>query len=370
MKKVLFIDRDGILLVEPEDEKVDALAKVSFLPGLFTNLGHIARNLDYHLVMITNQDGLGTESFPENKFWPYHNLLMNTLRGEGIEFDDVFIDRSFVHDPSPNRKPNTGFLTKFIQGDYDMENSFVIGDRWSDMQLAINLNCRGIWLNKRVVDRPGEWRDAIALDAPSWNDVYTYLMALDRKARATRMTSETQIEAAMNLDGKGLCEIDTGLKFLDHMLEQIARHGSIDLVIKAKGDLEVDEHHTCEDVAIVLGDLLRKTLGKKAGIDRYGFVLPMDDCLARVAIDFGGRSWLEWDVRFDREYIGDVPCEMFYHFFKSLSDNARCNLNIRAEGSNEHHKIESIFKAFAKSVLRAKRRNANDFSVPSTKGSL
>ena len=370
MKKVLFIDRDGILMQEPADEQIDQLDKVTFLPGMFSSLKNIVQKLDYTLVMITNQDGLGTDAYPESDFWPFHELLLRSLKGEGIVFDEIFIDRSFAKDNSPYRKPNTGLLTKYMEGAYDLDNSFVIGDRWSDMQLAANLGCKGIWLNKRETDRPGNWRDAIAFEAKEWKNVFSFLMKLDRKAKSIRITNETQIQGSINIDGSGIAELNTGLHFLDHMIDQICRHGSIDLFLETKGDLEVDEHHTMEDTAIVLGGLLKEALGKKAGITRYGYALPMDDCQAQVLLDFGGRSWLEWDVRFDRERIGDVPTEMFYHFFKSVSDHADCNLNIKAEGENEHHKIEAVYKAFAKALKMAKSKSEFDYSIPSTKGSL
>ncbi len=370
MKKILFIDRDGILMEEPWDEQVDSLEKVKFLPGMFTYLGEIVRKLDFHLVMITNQDGLGTKSYPESDFWPYQELLIRSLKGEGIVFDEILIDRSFAKDQSPYRKPNTGMLTKYIEGEYDLENSFVIGDRWSDMQLAANLNANGIWLNRRDSDKSGNWREAVVTNSQNWKEVFNFLMKIDRKAKAQRVTSETKISASMNLDGQGISEIKTGLNFLDHMLEQISRHGGIDLFIEAEGDLDVDEHHTCEDVAIVLGNLFCQALGKKAGITRYGYALPMDDCQAQVLLDFGGRAWLEWDASFNRERIGDVPTEMFYHFFKSFSDHAKCNLNVQAKGVNEHHKIEAIFKALAKAIKMAKEINKSDFSIPSTKGTI
>ena len=370
MKKVLFIDRDGILMEEPGDEQIDRLDKVRFLPGMFKYLGEIAQKLDYVLVMITNQDGLGTKIYPEESFWPIHELLLRSLKGEGVVFDEIFIDRSFAVDNSPYRKPNTGLLTKYMEGDFDMENSYVIGDRWSDMQLAANLNCNGIWLNKRETDKPGNWREAIVKDAKNWKEVFEFLYKKDRKTKSLRVTSETNIKGAINLDGEGIAEIETGLKFLDHMLNQISKHGSVDLFLEAKGDLDVDEHHTCEDVAIVLGQLVYETLGKKAGITRYGFALPMDDCKATVMLDFGGRSWLEWDAEFKRERVGDLPTEMFYHFFKSFAEHAKCNLNIKAEGDNEHHKIEAIFKSFAKALKMAKTRSTSDFSIPSTKGTL
>lgn len=369
MRKVLFIDRDGILLQEPEDEQIDALDKLVFPPGMFSALSDLVAKTDYELVMITNQDGLGTESYPETSFWPYHGLLMRSLAGEGITFSEVLIDRSYARDNSPYRKPNTGLLTKYLTGDYDLENSYVIGDRWSDMQLAVNLGCKGIWLHPRHTDRLGDWKGAVALEAKSWPQVRDYLLRIDRKSTSVRATSETKIVGSMNLDGSGVHDIQTGLSFLDHMLDQICRHGDIDLFLKVDGDLEVDEHHTIEDTAIVVGNLLYNALSKKAGITRYGFALPMDDCEAKVLLDFGGRPWIEWDAHFDREMIGDVPTEMFYHFFKSLSDHAKCNLNIEAKGDNEHHKIESIFKAFAKAVKMAKLRD-DTFDIPSTKGNL
>jgi len=370
MKKVLFIDRDGILLEEPDDEQVDSLDKVKFPDGMFSSLGKIAQTLDYELVMVTNQDGLGSNSYPESDFWPYQELLIRSLAGEGIEFAEICIDRSFAKDNSKYRKPETGLLTKYMKGKYDLENSYVIGDRWSDMQLATNLGCKGIWLNYRENNKKGAWRDSVVLKSSEWADVYNYLVRADRKAVGVRNTSETNINASINLDGSGICKIDTGLSFFDHMLDQIARHGSLDLLIEVQGDLEVDEHHTIEDTAIALGEIFNKALAKKAGITRYGFAIPMDDCKAEVLLDFGGRSWLVWDVEFEREMIGDVPTEMWYHFFKSFCDHAKCNLNISAEGNNEHHKIEAIFKAFSKAIKMAKSRSTNDFSIPSTKGIL
>ena len=355
---------------EPANEQIDDLSKVEFLPGLFTYLGEIVRKLDYHLVMVTNQDGLGSNSYPESNFWPYQELLIRSLKGEGIVFDEICIDRSFASEQSPYRKPSTGSLTKYIEGDYDLENSFVIGDRWSDMQLASNLKSKGIWLNKKESDKQGNWRDVIVCEPKNWKEVFDFLITIDRKAQSIRVTSETHIDASINLDGQGISKIHTGLKFLDHMLNQLSRHGGVDLFITVDGDLEVDEHHTCEDVAIVLGQLFNEALGKKAGITRYGYALPMDDCQAQVLLDFGGRSWLEWDASFNREKIGDVPTEMFYHFFKSFAEHAKCNLIVQANGVNEHHKIEAIFKAFAKSIKMAKERHEFDYSIPSTKGSL
>ena len=370
MKKILFIDRDGILLEEPADEQVDSLSKVKFPKGMFSALSKVVHSLDYKLVMVTNQDGLGTDSYPESDFWPYQELLIRSLAGEGVEFDEICIDRSFEKDNSKYRKPETGLLTKYLNGKYDLENSFVIGDRWSDMQLASNLGCKGIWLHPRENNKEGVWRNAIVLKSENWEEVYTYLIKVDRKATSVRNTNETKISASINLDGSGVAEIKTGLSFFNHMLDQIARHGDIDLTVNVNGDLEVDEHHTIEDTAIALGEIFNNVLAKKAGITRYGYALPMDDCKAQVLLDFGGRPWLVWDVEFEREKIGDVPTEMWYHFFKSFCDHAKCNLNISAEGKNEHHKIESIFKAFARAIKMAKKRNENDYSIPSTKGNL
>ena len=366
MQKILFIDRDGVIIKEPEDQQIDHIDKLTFLPGVFYYLGEIARKLDYLLVMVTNQDGLGTDSFPERDFWPVQELILRSLQGEGIEFDQICIDRSFAVDNSPYRKPGTAMLTKYMNGAYDLANSFVVGDRNTDMQLAQNMGAKGILLNSFDTN-PNE---AIALKANSWKDVWTYLSTVDRKAKSVRTTSETSIIGSINLDGGGVNEIVTGLPFFDHMLEQIAKHGEMDLFIKTKGDLHIDEHHTIEDTAIVFGQLLANALGKKAGIARYGFSLPMDEADAQVLIDFGGRPWLVWDVIFKREKIGDVPTEMFYHFFKTITDHAKCNLNIKANGTNEHHIIEAIFKAFAKSILMAKSKVNGEMNIPSTKGSL
>lgn len=363
MKRVLFIDRDGTLIVEPPtDYQVDSLEKLEFYPGVFQNLSRIARELDYELVMVTNQDGLGTDSFPEADFWPAHNKMMTALSNENIEFDEVLIDKSFPEDDAPTRKPKTGLLTHYIKGSYDLENSFVIGDRESDIELAENLGAKGIFLNP---DKSGK----AVLSTPSWSDIYTFLSSTPRTGKTRRETKETQIEIELNLDGSGKSEISTGLGFFDHMLEQIAKHGKIDLRIQVDGDLHIDEHHVMEDTALTLGETFLKALGSKKGIARYGFLLPMDDCLAQVAIDFGGRPWIVWEAEFNREKIGDVPTEMFYHFFKSFSDAAKCNLNIKAEGDNEHHKIESIFKAFARAIKMAVAKTG-DFSIPSTKGVL
>ena len=364
MKKVLFIDRDGTLVIEPPiDLQLDSLEKLEFYPGVFQNLSRIANELDYELVMVTNQDGLGTASFPEETFWPTHNKVLQAFKNEGIEFSDILIDKSFPEDNLPTRKPGTALLTQYLKGNYDLANSFVIGDRLTDVLLAKNLGCKAIFLNNDTNE------DAV-LSTSNWAEIYTFLTAQPRAIKVVRTTSETTIEVMLNLDGTGKSAISTGLGFFDHMIEQIAKHGDIDLNILVKGDLQIDEHHTIEDVAITLGDAFLKALGSKKAIERYGFLLPMDDCLAQVAIDFGGRPWLVWDTTFKREKIGDMPTEMFMHFFKSFSDTARCNLNIKAEGTNEHHKIESIFKAFAKAIKMAKKRSGKNAILPSTKGVL
>lgn len=362
MKKVLFIDRDGTIIAEPPDEQIDSFEKFEFLPGAITCLSKIARELDYDLVMVTNQDGLGTTSFPEDTFWPVQNKMLQILRGEGVIFREVLIDRSFPKDNSPFRKPGTGLLTNYIKGDYDLKNSFVIGDRTTDIQLASNLGCKAITIGN-------DDSTVVALKATSWNEIYLFLKNQPRIATVIRKTSETNIAVGINLDGTGISSVNTGLGFFDHMLEQIARHGNIDLTVQASGDLYIDEHHTVEDVAIALGSAFLDALGSKSGISRYGFVLPMDDCLAQVAIDFGGRPWLVWDALFTREKIGEIPTEMFMHFFKSFSDSAKCNLNIKAEGTNEHHKIEAVFKAFAKAVNMAKTKTGSN-EIPSTKGNI
>lgn len=371
MKKVLFIDRDGTLIIEPADEQIDSLEKLEFLPGVFTWLGRIARELDYELVMVTNQDGLGTDRFPEDTFWPAHNKMMRALENEGITFSKVCIDRSFPHENKPTRKPGTGMLTEFFNGAYDLANSFVLGDRVTDIQLAKNLGAKCIFINDgQLLENVKEqeltqWN---ALTTMSWKEIYEFLVHPPRKASVRRTTRETDIAIEVNLDGNGESELNTGLGFFDHMLEQLSRHGLLDLNVHVKGDLHIDEHHTIEDTALALGEAFLKALGEKRGIERYGFCLPMDDCLAQVAIDFGGRPWLVWDATFTREKIGEMPTEMFYHFFKSFSDAAKCNLNIKAEGTNEHHKIEAIFKAFAKSIKIAVKREGNQ--LPSTKGVL
>ncbi|WBV60883.1 bifunctional histidinol-phosphatase/imidazoleglycerol-phosphate dehydratase HisB [Chryseobacterium camelliae] len=364
MKKLLFIDRDGTLIIEPPtDFQVDSLKKLEFYPGVFQNLSKIAKELDFELVMVTNQDGLGTASFPYKDFIKPHEKMLKAFKNEGIIFNDILIDKSFESENLPTRKPGVGMLGKYIYGDYDLENSFVIGDRLTDIQLAQNLNSKAILISQ-IQNEEAE------LTTESWDEIYQYLKQIPRKAKASRTTNEADIEIEVNLDGKGNSEISTGLCFFDHMLEQISKHGNLDLKIQVKGDLQVDEHHTVEDTGIVLGEAVLKALGKKKGIERYGFLLPMDDCLAQVALDFGGRSWLVWEANFKREKIGDVPTEMFEHFFKSFTDSAKCNLNVKVEGENEHHKIESIFKAFAKAIKMAVNQSDQNFNLPSTKGSL
>jgi imidazoleglycerol-phosphate dehydratase/histidinol-phosphatase len=363
MKKVLFIDRDGTLVIEPPtDQQLDSLDKLEFYPGVFQHLSRISKELDYELVMVTNQDGLGTASFPEETFWPAQNKIIQAFTNEGIEFSDILIDRSFPSDHLPTRKPGTAMLSYYLKGEYDLANSFVIGDRSTDVQLAQNLGCNAIYLNK-------DKNQYALLSTPDWAEIHSFLTLRPRTINVVRATSETKVEVIVNLDGTGKSTISTGLGFFDHMLAQVAKHGNIDLNIAVKGDLDIDEHHTIEDVALTLGDAFLKALGSKKGIERYGFLLPMDDCLAQVAIDFGGRPWLVWNATFKREKIGDMPTEMYMHFFKSFSDAAKCNLNIKAEGDNEHHKIESIFKAFAKTIKMAVSKTG-DFSIPSTKGCL
>ncbi|MFI8379781.1 bifunctional histidinol-phosphatase/imidazoleglycerol-phosphate dehydratase HisB [Leeuwenhoekiella sp. NPDC079379] len=376
-RKVLFIDRDGTLIKETVDEQIDAFEKMIFYPKAFTYMSKIAQELDYELVMITNQDGLGTDSFPEDTFWPVHNFIMKSFENEGVVFDAVYLDRTFPHENANTRKPGTGMLTQYFSEKYDLANSFVIGDRLTDIELAKNLGAKGIFINDNTELGTGEItvkRDeldaVIALESNDWQKIYEFLKLEARTASISRKTNETAIEIELNLDGTGKSNIETGLAFFDHMLDQLARHGSMDLKIHVDGDLEVDEHHTIEDTAIALGEVFAKALGNKLGIERYGFCLPMDDCLAQVAIDFGGRNWLVWEADFNREKIGEMPTEMFYHFFKSFTDGARANLNVKAEGTNEHHKIEAIFKAFAKAIKVAVKRDSEKMILPSTKGML
>ena len=376
-QKVLFIDRDGTIIQEPPGYQVDAFEKVTFYPKAFTYLIKIAQELDYKLVMITNQDGLGTDIFPEDTFWPVHNFILKSFENEGVVFDDVFIDKTFPEDNADTRKPGTGMLTEFFSESYDLENSFVLGDRITDIELAKNLGAKGIFISDHtdlgadeITTEREELEKFIALETTDWQKIYEFLKLKERTASISRKTNETDIEIELNLDGTGKSDIKTGLAFFDHMLDQLARHGAMDLKIHVDGDLEVDEHHTIEDTAIALGEVFSKALSNKLGIERYGFCLPMDDCLAQVAIDFGGRNWLVWEADFKREKIGEMPTEMFYHFFKSFTDGARANLNIKAEGTNEHHKIEAIFKAFAKAIKVAVKRDPDKMVLPSTKGML
>ncbi|AWG27070.1 bifunctional histidinol-phosphatase/imidazoleglycerol-phosphate dehydratase HisB [Flavobacterium kingsejongi] len=362
MKKILFIDRDGTLVIEPPtDLQLDSLEKLEFYPGVFRYLSQIATELDYELVMVTNQDGLGTASFPEATFWPAQNKIIQAFENEGILFSEIIIDKSFPNENLPTRKPGTALLTHYIKGNYNLEASFVIGDRKTDIQLAQNLGCKSIYMGSEMKQAD--------LVTQSWQEIYQFLKSHPRKATVVRKTKETEIAITISLDGTGKSNIATGIGFFDHMLEQIARHGTIDLDIQVKGDLYIDEHHTIEDTALVLGEAFKIALGRKKGIERYGFLLPMDDVLAQVAIDFGGRPWLVWEADFKREIIGGMPTEMFMHFFKSFSDTAQCNLNMSATGTNEHHKIEALFKAFAKAVQKAVQLTDN-YTIPSTKGSL
>ena len=378
MKKVLFIDRDGTMVLEPHDYQLDSFEKLEFYPNAFQYLGKIAKELDFELVMVTNQDGLGTASHPEENFWPVHNLVMKAFENEGVVFSEVLIDKTFPHENAPTRKPATGLLTKYINSsDYDLANSFVIGDRITDVELAKNLGAKGIFINTdealgsdEIASKREELNSVIALQTTDWKTIYEFLKLEERSATISRKTNETDIYINLNLDGTGKSKIETGIAFFDHMLDQIARHGQMDLEILVKGDLEVDEHHTIEDTAIALGEVFAKALGNKLGIERYGFCLPMDDCLAQVAIDFGGRNWLVWETEFKREMVGKMPTEMFFHFFKSFSDGAKANINIKAEGTNEHHKIEAIFKAFAKAIKVAVKRDTEKMILPSTKGML
>ena len=355
-ERLLFIDRDGTIIEEPEDEQIDSFAKLKFTRGVFGSMAFIRQHLDFKFVMVSNQDGLGTDSFPEDTFWPVHNFILQTLESEGVTFDDIKIDRHFPEDNSPMRKPGTGMLTEYMDTEkYDLANSYVIGDRETDAQLAENLGCKALILGR---------------DGMTWEKITEILFAGERKAQVRRTTKETDIDIRLNIDGTGKCDISTGLGFFDHMLEQIGKHGMMDLYIHTRGDLHVDEHHTIEDTALALGECLLKALGDKRGIERYGYCLPMDDCLCQVALDFGGRPWLVWDADFHREKIGEMPTEMFLHFFKSLLDAAKMNLNIKAEGQNEHHKIEGIFKALARALKMAVKRDIHHFELPSTKGML
>lgn len=355
-ERLLFIDRDGTIIEEPEDEQIDSFAKLKFTRGVFGSMAFIRQHLDFKFVMVSNQDGLGTDSFPEDTFWPVHNFILQTLESEGVTFDDIKIDSHFPEDNSPMRKPGTGMLTEYMDTEkYDLANSYVIGDRETDAQLAENLGCKALILGR---------------DGMTWEKITEILFAGERKAEVRRTTKETDIDIRLNIDGTGKCDISTGLGFFDHMLEQIGKHGMMDLYIHTRGDLHVDEHHTIEDTALALGECLLKALGDKRGIERYGYCLPMDDCLCQVALDFGGRPWLVWDADFHREKIGEMPTEMFLHFFKSLSDAAKMNLNIKAEGQNEHHKIEGIFKALARALKMAVKRDIHHYELPSTKGML
>lgn len=378
MKKVLFIDRDGTIVLEPEGYQLDSLDKLEFYPKSFQYLAKIANELDFELVMVTNQDGLGTASFPEDTFWPTQNFILRAFENEGILFDDIFVDRSFPEDNASTRKPRTGMLTKYIDNPaYDLANSFVLGDRLTDVELAKNLGAKAVFMNttegigsSEIEAKREELDSVICLQSTDWKEIYEFLKLEARSATISRKTNETDIFINLNLDGTGKSKIETGIAFFDHMLDQIARHGQMDLEILVKGDLEVDEHHSIEDTAIALGEVFAKALGNKLGIERYGFCLPMDDCLAQVAIDFGGRNWLVWETEFKREMVGKMPTEMFLHFFKSFSDGAKANINIKAEGQNEHHKIEAIFKAFAKAIKVAVKRDTEKMILPSTKGML
>ncbi len=379
MKKILFIDRDGTLISEAIDEQIDSFAKLEFYPKMLQYLPKMAKELDFELVMVSNQDGLGTAVYPEDTFWPVQNFILQTLKNEGIVFSDIVIDRTFAKYNAPTRKPGTALLTKYFDREkYDLKNSFVIGDRLNDVMLAKNLGAKAFWLNNHTNlgglefsnQKEEELKPIIALETSEWEKIYGFLKLGERKVEHRRSTKETDIFIQLNLDGKGEAKVSTGLHFFDHMLDQIAKHGNIDLEIIAKGDLHIDEHHTIEDTGIALGEAFAQALGDKKGIGRYGFLLPMDDCLAQVALDFGGRNWIVWDASFTREKIGEMPTEMFFHFFKSFSDAAKCNLNIKAEGENEHHKIEAIFKAFAKSIKMAVKRDVDNMVLPSTKGVL
>lgn len=372
-KRVLFIDRDGTLIKEPEsDFQVDSLEKLEFMPFVFKAMNAISTYLDFELVMVTNQDGLGTSSFPEDTFWPAHNKMVSAFELEGVVFEDVFIDKSMPADNAPTRKPGTAMLGKYLSDEYDLENSYVIGDRLSDVELAKNLGAKAILYNKQANDNAelNRLEAFIAQQTNDWLEVFSFLRAGSRVGSVERNTSETQIKIELDLDGSGSGTIDTGLGFFDHMLDQISKHAQLDLSIEVKGDLQVDEHHTIEDTALALGEAFKQALGNKRGLERYGYALPMDESMAQVLIDFGGRPWIVWEADFKREMVGDMPTEMFFHFFKSFSDAAACNLNVKAEGSNEHHKIEGIFKAFARAIKMAKKRNVFEYQLPSTKGVL
>ena len=376
MKKILFIDRDGTLVNEPKDYQLDSFEKLSFYPKVFNYLSKIYNELDYKLIVVTNQDGLGTDSFPYKNFTPVNDFIIKSFENEGVVFDNICIDNSFPEDNSANRKPSTGMIKKYLNNkDYDIDNSFVIGDRLTDMELAKNISCSGIFIDNDANLGKSEVKDVnldnvIKLKTKSWEEIYTFLKKQNRTSNIHRVTGETNVFVELNLDGSGNSDIKTGISFFDHMLDQLAKHSGVDLIIDTKGDLNVDEHHTIEDTGITLGKAFFEALGKKIGIERYGFCLPMDDCLAQVSIDFGGRNWIEWDVEFKREMIGKMPTEMFFHFFKSFSDSAKANINIKADGLNEHHKIESIFKAFAKSIKAAIKRDKDKMILPSTKGEL
>jgi len=377
MKKVLFIDRDGTLIKETSDEQIDSFQKLEFYPKVFSGLGKIIEKLDFEIVMITNQDGLGTDTFPEETFWPVHTFILKTFENEGIFFDEIFIDRTFPEENANTRKPKVGLLSKYFSEDYDLANSFVIGDRLTDMVLAKNVGAKGIYINDQtflgtneISINASDLSEHIVLESTNWLEICTFLSAPNRTAKVERITNETNVEIQVNLDGSGVAKINTGIAFFDHMLEQVARHGQLDLSIRSVGDLEVDEHHTIEDTGIALGEAFSQALTNKLGMERYGFCLPMDDCLAQVAIDFGGRNWLVWDAVFNREMIGKMPTEMFFHFFKSFTDGAKATVNIQAKGVNEHHKIEAIFKAFAKAIRMAIQRDVEKGVLPSTKGLL
>jgi len=376
-KKILFIDRDGTLIMEPADEQIDSFEKLEFYPRVFNYLARIVKELDFRLVMVTNQDGLGTEAYPEKDFWPVQNFIIKAFENEGIIFDEIVIDRTYPEDNAPTRKPGTALLKSYFGPEIDLANSYVIGDRLTDMELAHNLSCSGILINGGAQLGAGETKAAekdiqsvVALETREWKEIYEFLLLKSRRVEYQRETAETKISIRLNIDGSGKSQIDTGIAFFDHMLDQLARHGQLDIELKTEGDLEVDEHHTIEDTGIAMGEAIYQALGNKLGMERYGFCLPMDDALASVAIDFGGRNWLVWETEFKREMIGKMPTEMFSHFFKSFTDGAKANLHIKAEGNNEHHKIEAIFKAFAKAIKMAVKRDPDRMILPSTKGVL